>query len=153
MVAPPFYPVVTTPEERDAICEVIPKKLYLTSWRGAEDKPKMRALGVTHVAAVGSEFVDDEEIFVYWKLDIGDDEQQQTKSSMAEAMIKGAGFCNQAIKKGGCVLVHCAAGMSRSVTVVLADSFESIACVYSNIRTIGEDNFRKFALDVCSQIS
>jgi len=39
---------------------------------------------------------------------------------MAKSMVDGAGFCHKAIQGGGCVLVHCAAGMSRSVTVVLA---------------------------------
>ena len=118
MPAPPFYPVMTTPEQRDEVCEVLPRKLYLTNWRGAEDKAQLKAKGVTHVAAVGSEFMCDEEVFVYWKKDIHDDDEM--RDEMAKSMVEGAAFCAKAIKGGGCVLVHCAAGMSRSVTVVLA---------------------------------
>ena len=118
MPSPPFYPVVTTPEQRDEVCEVIPRKLYLTNWRGAEDKAQLKAKGVTHVAAVGSEFMCDEEVFVYWKNDIHDEDEM--RDEMAKSMVEGAAFCDKAIKGGGCVLVHCAAGMSRSVTVVLA---------------------------------
>jgi len=118
MPAPPFYPLMTTPEERDAVSVVLPKKLYLTNWRGAEDKEKLKALGVTHVAAVGSEFVNDDEGFHYWKQDIGDNDDE--REEMSKSMVDGAAFCDRAIKGGGCVLVHCAAGMSRSVTVVLA---------------------------------
>lgn len=118
MAAPPFYPLMTTPAERDCVCEVVPGKLLLTNWRGAEDKEELKRIGVTHVAAVGSEFMEDDEVFHYWKQDIGDDDGQ--RDEMAKSMVDGAAFCHKAIKGGGCVLVHCAAGMSRSVTVVLA---------------------------------
>ena len=59
------------------VCEVLPRKLYLTNWRGAEDKAQLKAKGVTHVAAVGSEFMCDEEVFVYWKKDIHDDDEMR----------------------------------------------------------------------------
>eukprot|EP00966_Prymnesium_polylepis_P078300 1815476-Prymnesium_polylepis.1 len=61
---------MTTPEERDCVCEVLPGKLFLTNWRGAEDKEQLKKLGVTHVAAVGSEFMDDDEVFHYWVSDM-----------------------------------------------------------------------------------
>jgi len=118
MPAPPFYPVETSPEERDAICEVIKGTLYLTNWRGAEEKDKLKSMGVTHVAAVGSEFLEDEEVFIYWKRDIHDDDDQ--RQQMSESLVDGAAFVNKAIQGGGCVLVHCAAGVSRSATIVLA---------------------------------
>jgi dual specificity phosphatase 12 len=118
---PPFFPVSATVQELDAISEVLPKQLYLTNYRGAARVQELRALGVTHIAAVGTEFEDDGDAMPgvsYWKKSIEDVED--AGEQMALSLRDGAAFIHRAIDRGGCVLVHCAAGLSRSTTVVLA---------------------------------
>ena len=93
---PPFFPVATDAIERDAISEVIPKRLFLTNWRGGSDPSALTNLKVTHIAAIGEEFVgsdDDLEGIEYYKhgerpparhtlhyltypVDVGDDERR-----------------------------------------------------------------------------
>ena len=55
---PPGVPVATDAIERDAISEVIPKRLFLTNWRGGSDPSALTNLKVTHIAAIGEEFVE-----------------------------------------------------------------------------------------------
>ena len=119
-VPPPIYPRVTEAVERDRIDEIIPGRLLITNWRGAADLAELKRLGVTHIAAVGSEFVENDELegILYWKKDIMDVEEHQ--ATMRGSMRAGASFIQEALAGGGCCLVHCAAGCSRSATIVLA---------------------------------
>jgi len=116
---PPFYPVATDISERNEITEIIPQALYLTNWRGAADIQQLRLLGVTHVVAVGEEFLEDElPGITHWKNDITDEAE---KASEMQGILEAASsFVHSALEGGGRVLVHCAAGASRSATVVLA---------------------------------
>lgn len=116
--APPFYPVAPEDGELNVISTVM-DGLYLANWRGADDKDRVKELGVTHMVAVGTEFVDDKmEGIVFWKKDIGDDED--AADEMAKSLREVAGFIHKSISGGGKSLVHCAAGISRSSTCVLA---------------------------------
>lgn len=123
---PPFYPSAEhSPEERGQLNAVIDAQLYLTNYRGAENLEALKAVGCTHIAAVGSEFLDNKDNRAasalkarFWNCDITDDEEQA--DSMAEALRTAAGFIHKALKKKkNCVVVHCAAGVSRSSTIVL----------------------------------
>jgi len=119
--APPFYPAAPEEGELDKISVVIPKKLFLSNWRAAENKEACRELGITHVAAVGTEFLEDEEGGIcYWKCDVPDDDTDEAREAMASALKAAGAFINKCIQGGGRCLVHCAAGISRSATCVLA---------------------------------
>lgn len=119
MPPPEFYPVDTDTASRDLVSVIVPAKLFLTNWRGASDLSTLTALGVTHVAAVGDEFVDDElDGMVFYKKSISDDDDQAEK--MGRSLREAADFLDGAISGGGAAVVHCAAGASRSATVVLA---------------------------------
>ena len=119
--APRFYPsAACTAQDRDAISEIIPR-LYLTNYRGAENGQALRSLGVTHVASVGDEFTEDGALagIKYWRCNITDDESQ--RDAMGAALGDGAAFIHEALStRKGTVIVHCAAGISRSTTVALA---------------------------------
>lgn len=117
--APPFWPIEASRAALDDISEVLPNKLFMTNHVGAANTVSLRSMGITHIMAVGSEFLDtDESGFTFWKKDITDDAYQRDR--MADALRDAVAFQKNAIAGGGKVLVHCAAGISRSATVVLA---------------------------------
>ena len=120
-IAPPFYPVSPDPSDLDAISAIIPQQLYLTNWRGATDVAQLEYLAITHIAAIGTEFISDVQLkegLIYYRQDIVDDES--AGDEMAKSLHTAAAFIRDAISSGGCCLVHCAAGVSRSTTCVLA---------------------------------
>lgn len=146
---PPFYPSGDqTALDRSNVSEILPR-LYLTNFKGAENAALLAKLGVKHIAAVGEEFLHDTPLpgISYWRHDISDDEHQG--DVMASALRDAAAFIQRALSKrhSGSVLVHCAAGVSRSATVVigflilhrnmsLRDAFSRVytrrACVWPN---------------------
>jgi len=124
---PPFFPSPDcTQAQRAELSIIIPGRLYLTNFRGAEDVDELQRIKCTHIAAVGAEFVDTGNNHAatalkvkFWTKDITDDEDQG--ASMGESLRAGAQFIKLALKKKkGCCVVHCAAGISRSATIVLA---------------------------------
>lgn len=123
---PPFFPSAdTTASERDELSEILPKRLYLTNFRGAESLDGLKRIKCTHIAAVGAEFLENtdnhaaSELKVrFWNKDVTDDEEEG--NNMGASLRDAALFIHKALKsKRNCVLVHCAAGISRSATVVL----------------------------------
>ena len=117
---PPFYPASGyTAKDRCKLSEMLPSQLYLTNCKGAMDLDALTKLEVSHIASVGDEFVEKTKVegIEYWCKDITDDDH--AAASMAAALREAAGFIHSAIAGGGCVVVHCAAGISRSACVVL----------------------------------
>ena len=118
--APPFYPSSShTARDRKELSEIVPK-VYICNFKGAEDVTLLHQKGITHICAVGEEFDDGrerDESFTWWNKDITDDEHQG--DIMAGALRDGAAFIHKGLSGGGCVLVHCAAGISRSASLVL----------------------------------
>jgi dual specificity phosphatase 12 len=117
---PPFYPSSShTAKDRLELSEVLVGKLYVTNFKGAADEEAFSKRKVTHVAAVGEEFMEKEGAggIKMWNKDITDDDHQG--EAMAESLRDAATFIHNALSGGGVVVVHCAAGISRSATVVL----------------------------------
>jgi len=118
---PPFYPYSGTEAERNVISR-IDEYLFLTNFRGVEKKEEMKELGLTHVVNVNGGVEDnshDDGSFVYFNIDnVSDDEEEALK---LKAHFDAANaFIDEAVAGGGKVVVHCAAGCSRSTTIVLA---------------------------------
>lgn len=121
LAPPPYYPRESTASERDILVEVS-EALFISSYRSAGDAEKVNCHGITHIISIGSEFENDARIdgIEYKIKDIDDDPDEASFISMSESLFEYAAYIDCAISSGGRVLVHCAAGASRSPTVVLA---------------------------------
>lgn len=120
---PPYFPVAGTSAEREALSPIMPHAVYLTNWHGAENADECKRIGVTHIVSAGEEFAGCSPLketlgIEYHILDVVDDEAQAAK--MQSVLDKAVDFMRRALDGKGIVLVHCAAGISRSTTVVLA---------------------------------
>lgn len=126
---PPYYPYSGTCEERDAVSEIMEGILYLTNWRSAANKEIcVNKIGITHVLSCGDEFDPEplnegsiKKTVTYLQLSVTDDEEQA--DVMLDNLKRATAFIHEALidsSTNGKVLVHCAAGISRSTTVVLA---------------------------------
>ena len=96
--------------------EILPY-LYVGGQVDAEDLSKLKSIGITHVlnAAASLDTVH-EEHFMYLRSDLDDDEDEDVVAAFDEAFR----FIEDAKMIGGAVLVHCVAGMSRSVAIAVA---------------------------------
>ena len=123
---PPYYPTSGLQAERDCISMVVPERLYLTNHRGAKDKATIESLSITHIVSVGEEFAGDEPLaeslgIKYHQCDVVDLEEEAER--MRKVLRIAVDFIHSALSAPGQqhrVLVHCAGGISRSTTVVLA---------------------------------
>ena len=119
--APPFYPRSDHTARDRAHMSLIMDRLFICNFKGAEDTATLKEHGVTHICSVGEEFMlkstEQGGGFVFWNKDITDDEHQG--AVMAESLRDAALFIKKGLAGGGAVLVHCAAGISRSATVVI----------------------------------
>jgi len=111
-------PVPLEEDERciDPPC-MVRKGLYISGVEAEHCKGLLKDRGITHILQVGSELRPSHpEHFVYKRLQVSDEEQEDLVGSFKEAFE----FIDEArSSKGGAVLVHCAQGMSRSGTVVV----------------------------------
>ncbi|KAL6040712.1 Dual specificity phosphatase 14 [Balamuthia mandrillaris] len=97
--------------------EILPGALYLGSNDAAKDRDMLRSLAVTHILTVARGLHPRfREELVYLLLEVDDWLGEDLLSYMDEA----TSFIHDAISQGGVVLVHCAAGVSRSATMVIA---------------------------------
>mmetsp|Transcript_33773 Transcript_33773/g.54370 ORF Transcript_33773/g.54370 Transcript_33773/m.54370 type:complete len:276 (-) Transcript_33773:242-1069(-) len=122
---PPFYPWSGNVKDREEVSEILDGQLFLTNWRSAQSEEKCRLSAITHIVSVGEEFKEETPLskplgIKYLQLNVTDDEEQALV--MKKRLGVGIEFITNALKssKDARVLVHCAAGISRSTTVVLS---------------------------------
>ena len=123
---PPFWPTESLVADRCQHSEIQPG-LYLTNYKGAEDIEGLKKIGCTHIASIGEEFTHDAiPGIVYYHKDISDDEYQG--DNMANSLKEAADFIKKGLAqkkpKKGVVVVHCAAGISRSASVAAAQTLD-----------------------------
>jgi len=90
-------------------------RLYITDASGASNKQALKRLQITHVlSAVGFEppFPQD---FKYLVLHVDDADEEDMVSHFPSCVQ----FIREALNSGGAVVIHCAAGISRSSTVAI----------------------------------
>ena len=112
-----FYPDSGEQADRDAISCIVPGELYLTNFRGVGRMEELKSLGVRHIVCVNeqdNEFVD---AFNYFNIDSLEDQEDHDAMQHFESV---AQFTRSALASGGAVCFHCAAGISRSSTMIIS---------------------------------
>ena len=108
----------TFKEFRRVCSEVLPHQLYVSGWLIAEDWSELESRGITHVintASAVSKCPFPERV-IYMPLSIDDSRNADIQSYFYPCI----DFIEDAINRGGRVLVHCMEGVSRSCTVAIA---------------------------------
>ena len=116
MAAPPTSPSPTF--GRDGTPHEILDHLYLGCRKAASTHQKLKELGITRILNVTpvSNQLDTLESFQYKQIAVEDSHDVNMLQHLPEAF----SFIEDARERGEKVLVHCHAGMSRSVTIILA---------------------------------
>lgn len=106
------YFLRSSPVQTDSITEIIPNKLYLGNKKAASDHRLLSYLGITHILNATKEVnCHFPSAYTYLQIPLSDGD-----SRFSEHLTAAESF----IKNGLVVLVHCAEGISRSASLVIA---------------------------------
>ena len=103
----------------DGPSEIILNFLYLGDLTDARNESKIRAMGITHIINVTTEipnFIESLPKINYFNINVNDTPRDNISAKFMESI----NFIENVRKLNGKVLVHCAMGISRSATIVLA---------------------------------
>lgn len=104
------------------ISEIVPQMLFMSGYMSAEDLPTLQSRSITHIVTVSGGIKPKyPHLFEYLVLPIDDQSDQNLK----QYFLKAVEFIDEALygqkhNKPTAVLVHCAAGISRSGGIVCA---------------------------------
>ncbi|CAJ1404189.1 unnamed protein product [Effrenium voratum] len=103
---------------RQVCSEVVPKSLYISSYQVACDEDALRYCGITHIVNTAADICDNcfPEKFTYLTYYLKD----VNSEDISVLLYRTLEWINEAITRGGRVLVHCREGVSRSATIVIA---------------------------------
>lgn len=123
--APPFFRDVGTPQQRNAISEILKQLIYLSSHRGAQLKEDLCRLHISHIIQAGKyggSTPPHEQGLAYLTCDVDIDaaDGKLQAPDMREAFGRSVHFIDDAIRQGGRVLVTCQDGCSSSPAIVIA---------------------------------
>jgi len=117
-----IYPFLTSSSSKKAIggsypSEILHSFLYLGSFVNAKIKQQLKDLGITHILNMAGELPNEfPDEFKYLKCDL-DDTSQDNVAFHFESCLN---FIDEAKTSSTKILVHCAMGISRSPSVVIA---------------------------------
>ena len=112
-----FYPDSGSQADRDAISCVVPGELYLTNFRGVGRREELESLGVRHIVCVNEQENEFADKFNYFNIDNLEDQEDHDAMQHFASVAK---FTDHALASGGAVCFHCAAGISRSSTMMIS---------------------------------
>jgi hypothetical protein len=99
---------------RSELQEIAPC-VYITNYFGAKNRAKLNAAGITHILVCASELpFAFETSFRYKRLDIADN------TGVVLPIEEAISWIDDGVRDGGRVLLHCAAGSSRSGAIGVA---------------------------------
>lgn len=119
-------PRATTPGQRDQALDwktappvFILSYLVLGSEKDAHSKEVLQEFGVRYILNVTANcpnYFEEDDGFVYKRISVSDTGTQKLSQHFSEAFE----FIEEARKQKSCILIHCMAGISRSVTLTIA---------------------------------
>ena len=113
-----FSPDSGDQQMRDEISPIVHGMLYLTNFRGVENIDGMLRLGIKYVVCVNEQTNSHPDHFVYFNIDTLEDQEDHDATPHFEKVNE---FTDKALRaKDGAVVFHCAAGISRSTTMLIA---------------------------------
>ncbi|EKX46104.1 hypothetical protein GUITHDRAFT_86883 [Guillardia theta CCMP2712] len=112
-----FSPDAGTQEDRDSVSCIVAGKLYLTNFRGVERTDELKKLNIRHIVCVNEQNNEFPDQFNYFNIDTLEDQEDHDATVHFSAVKK---FTDESLAKGGAVCFHCAAGISRSTTMMIA---------------------------------
>lgn len=103
---------------RKECSEVIPERLFISSFQVAGDLERLRQVGITHIVNAAGDICDNKfpgqfQYLTYYLKDVNSED-------ISLLFYRTLEWIEQAINSGGRVLVHCREGVSRSATMVIA---------------------------------
>eukprot|EP00931_Biecheleriopsis_adriatica_P115703 TRINITY_DN91468_c0_g1_i1.p1 TRINITY_DN91468_c0_g1~~TRINITY_DN91468_c0_g1_i1.p1 ORF type:complete len:801 (-),score=129.95 TRINITY_DN91468_c0_g1_i1:10-2412(-) len=103
---------------RQVCSEVVPNALFISSYQVASDEEALSKRGITHIVNTAADICDScfPERFHYLTYYLKDANTEE----ISLLFYKTLEWIQEAIGKGGRVLVHCREGVSRSATMVIA---------------------------------
>lgn len=103
---------------KDTCSCIIPEQLFLSGSQVSNNRLLLLQLGITHILNCAGNFCQNAfpELFTYKTYFIKDSKLENIECLFYECF----DFIDSALQKRGKVLVHCAQGISRSVTIVIA---------------------------------
>jgi protein-tyrosine phosphatase len=140
-LAEEFWPDSGDQATRNEVSCILQGSLYLTNFRGVENAGNLEALNIKHIVCVNEQSNTHADKFNYFNIDTLEDQEDHDASEHFE---KVQCFVDSALLTGGAVVFHCAAGISRSSTVLIAylmaarrmSLFEAFQLVYSRRRVV-----------------
>lgn len=103
--------------DRDQVSEILPGRLYVSNFRGAENVSRLLDLGITHVVCINDQAAPYPLIFKYLVIRSVEDHRD---GRIDRSLGKIVRFVSRAFEHSGRVLMHCAAGISRSPAAAMA---------------------------------
>ncbi len=116
-LATSFSPDSGDQEMRNEVSCILPERLFLTNFRGVENVEELQRLNIKHILCVNEQTNSHPEKFNYFNIDTLEDQEDHDATPYFLQVKK---FTDQAIKAGGGVVFHCAAGISRSATMMIS---------------------------------
>lgn len=119
---------------------ILPGKLYLGNELGADCLESLQEHSITHVVQIRSPFLYYSSIvpfpdnFKYLQLNFADNDKTEIQQYFSETFE----FISSALENSGIVYVHCAMGVSRSSSIVIAFLMKYMKLDFNNALSIVE---------------
>ena len=114
----------------------ITDSIYIGAFNHSKNKKMLLELGITHIVCAGKGlkcYYPD--TFAYIKFEVEDGDEADISVHFSDAFE----FIDQAVAEGGKILIHCAAGVSRSATIAISYFMQKKCLAYKEAYLLVKD--------------